>query len=245
MKRGLLVVFLGILATTDASAQVARTVDSTRIRVIDVMPDAPVAVSDIDIGPAPSPGASRLLGQPEIEGAILRAGQSLKGLRIPKSVRVTVPSRRITAVELASLAEPSIRKQLPDGVTLKRATAMGAMVTPRRVAVGAITIPRHPRQKGEFRTTAMMELSNDGVVFSRVPIAVVLDVSEAAARPDVTRGGAVTLVVSQRSFEIRAQAIAQAEASIGDTISVKVKSTGRVVRARVTAKDEAILTEGM
>jgi hypothetical protein len=227
-----------------ASAQAVRTVDRARVRLADVIDAAPAALAEVDLGPAPPPGGTRVLSRDEIVQGLRRAGHEPGALKLPASVRVVGASRAIGPEELASLARAAIEKQLPAGVTLGRVEPSTTVVVPPRATVRSARLPRPPRQKGPFRTTATLELASDDKVVASVPVSVVLDVSEEAAKTDVARGSRVNLVIERPAIRITAAGVVLGDANVGDVVQVSVRPTGRVVRAKLTGRDEARVMEG-
>jgi flagella basal body P-ring formation protein FlgA len=108
-----------------------------------------------------------------------------------------------------------------------------------------VEIPRHPRQKGPFRTTATVQMVANGEIVARIPVPVILEVGEDAARPDVARGARIGLVIDRRSLRIMTQGSCLFDANIGDVVSVLVVPTSRVVKAKITSRDEAQIIEGL
>jgi flagella basal body P-ring formation protein FlgA len=108
-------------------------------------------------------------------------------------------------------------------------------------AVGRAEVPKAPKKAGPFRTAIVVPIVSAGQVAARVTVMATLDVSDAAARPDVARGARVTLVIDRRSARIGAAGIALADSDIGDVGEFRVDKTGRVVRARLDAPDLAMV----
>ena len=228
-----------------AAAEPSLSVDHARLLAGDVIPSAPPGVAEIDLGPAPPPGASRLLTKNEIEQMLRKRGVDTAKLAIPASLRIVGASKRISPADLTTLIIPVISKTLPPGVTLTKAQPGYDIVVPPSATVGTIEIPHHPRQKGPFRTTANVEMVSDGEVVARIPVPIVLEVSDSAARPDVARGARIGLVIDRRSLRIMTQGSCLLDANIGDVVSDLVVSTSRVVKAKITSHDEAQIIEGM
>ncbi|HKQ70263.1 MAG TPA: flagella basal body P-ring formation protein FlgA [Polyangiaceae bacterium] len=235
--------FLALLLPLTADAEGARTIQRSRILVKDVVQAAPEGIADVDLGPAPPPGGSRLVSRTEVESHLRERGIETAKLVIPASVRIATAARRIAPGELGELAKPAIEQKLPRGVTLTKAEPTFEVVVPLSAVVRGAEIPRPPRQKGSFRSTATIELAADGEVVARVPVPIVLEISEDAARPDVARGSSVGLVIERRLLRISTQGSALADANVGDTLSAIVVATGRVVKARLTSPDEAQVLE--
>jgi len=100
-------------------------------------------------------------------------------------------------------------------------------------------VPKPPKHAGPFRTAIVVPIVADGAVATRVTVSATLEVGGAAARPDVGRGGRVTLVIDRRSARIGAAGVALGDCDVGDVGEFRVDKTGRVVRARLDAPDLA------
>jgi hypothetical protein len=184
-----------------------------------------------------------LVTRDEIQTHLRERGVDVARLAIPLSVRLVSAARRISPTEFATLAIPAIEQKLPPGITLTKASPTYEVVVPPSATVRAAELPRPPRQKGSFKSTATIELVSDGTVVAKVQVPVVLEVSEDAARPDLPRGGHVGLTIDHRSVRISTQGSLLADANVGDTVSVLVIATGRVVKARISSIDEAQVIE--
>ncbi len=237
MKRYLFI--LALLFPTVVLAQTTRTVDHARLVIADLVPGAPSAMASVDLGPAPPPGGTRVIAKGEVDSRLRSAGLEPSALRMPQSIRVLGASKRISPVELGRLATPLIEKELPAGIRLTKTEPYSEVVVSPRATVRSATVPRPPRQKGQFRTTATVELVNDDVVVARIPVPILLDISEAAAKADLQRGSVVMLVIDSRSVRISTEGVVMADANVGDVANVQVKSTGRIVPAKLVSKDEA------
>jgi len=210
----------------------------------DVLVSAPPGIAEIDIGPAPPPGGNRLLVRAEIELVLRRRGVDTTKLVIPASVRIVSASKRVSPSELEAMVTPLILKNLPAGVTLTKVHPGYDVVVPPNATVGSADVPRPPRQRGPFHTTINVEMVSDGQVVARVPVPVILEVSELGARPDVARGARIGLVIDRRSLRITTLGSCLFDANVGDVTSVLVLSTSRVVKAKITSRDEAQILEG-
>jgi len=217
----------------------ARVVEHARLRVGDFVPSAPAEIAELELGPAPPPGGSRVVARAEVEDKIKSAGLDLAGIKIPAAVRLVGASKRIAPPELNELCQAALLKVLPPGVTLVKASAPRELVVSPGATVREAKIARPPRQKGPFQTTAVLEFQNDGEIVARAAIPVTLDVSDRAAQPDVPRGRRITLFVAKKGIRVSTSGVVQADANVGDVANVQVASTGRVLKAEVKSTDEA------
>jgi hypothetical protein len=232
-----------ILVANTAVGEDVRTVDHARMRLGDLVPTVPPAMADIDIGPSPPPGGSRLIGREEIINAIRRSGSFANTTRLPASVRAVGASRRIPSAELTALATLEIPKHLRQGVELKKVEDTADVVVPPRAQIRSASVSFIPYQKGEARASAVLDITSDDVTVASVPVTVVVEVSALGAQPDVRRGGHVNLVIERPSMRISAPGTAAADANVGDSITFHVSATGRTVRARVASREEATVLE--
>ena len=245
MRRAFHIALLALALPIAASAEPTQSIDHGRVLVGDIVKSAPAGVAEIDLAPAPPPGGSRLFTKGEIEQMLRQRGVDTKGLTIPASIRVVGAAKRLSPAELTTLVTPVIMQNLPQGVGLTKVSPSYEVVIPPSATVGNVEIPRHPRQKGPFRTTATVQMVSGGEIVARVPVPVILEVSEEAARPDVARGARIGLVIDRRSLRIMTQGSCMLDANIGDVVSVLVVPTNRVVKAKITSRDEAQILEGM
>jgi hypothetical protein len=245
VRRAALIALFAFVLPLSAVAEPTQSIDHARLRVGDVVKAAPAGVAEIDLGPAPPPGGSRLLTKNEIEQMLRQRGVDTTKMSIPASIRVVGAAKRVTPAELTTLVTPAIVQSLPPGVALTKVQPTYEVVVPPSASVGPVEIPRHPRQKGPFRTTATVQMVADGEIVARVPVPVVLEVSEEAARPDVARGARIGLVIDRRSLRIMTQASCMLDANVGDIVNVLVVPTNRVVKAKITSRDEAQMVEGL
>jgi hypothetical protein len=230
---------ISLLWSLSLSADTVRSVDHARLILKDILPSAPQGVADLEFGPAPPPGGKRTLTRAEIEEHLRARGVDVRGLGIPERVRITTAGRRITMAELVDLARPVVDKALAPGVTVTSLRPSFEVFVPARAELGAARLPKPPRQKGLFRTTATLEFVCDGEIVARVPVAVTLDVSEAAATPDARRGSRIDLVVSHGAVRITTVGTLLSDADIGETVNVTVVATNRVVKARLVQRTAA------
>lgn len=238
-----LLLLLAIARPAAASPPVRVAVAGPRVRVGDVLPDAPPDAAAVDLGPAPAVGGTRLIEREAILRA-LRERQATEPARIPESVRVSRRTRTLSPAEVERL----VRDALPPG-RLPRGAALTAVRPPRALEVpagwSAVTaeLPRAPRRAGPFAATAYVSFLLDGDTLARVPVPVELTLPAEAAAPDLARGAAVTLVVRRGLVEVRASASAGADADVGDTLPVVLRPAGRVLRARLVERDPAVALE--
>jgi hypothetical protein len=222
-----------LCSSTLAFADDARIVRGSQVHLSDLVTELPAEVPDLEIGAAPPPGSSRTIVKGEIVDAASKSGVSLKQLKLPLSVRVTSAAKRWNTDELASAATPVLLNALPHGVSVKRAKALAKAVTSPGASISAVRVPKLPRKEGEYLTTAMIELSNDGQIVARIPLQLTLQISSAAAVPTVSKGARMQLMIESGPARISATAVALSDGEIGDTLQFRVASTQKILYGKV------------
>jgi hypothetical protein len=135
-------------------------------------------------------------------------------------------------------------KPLARGVTLTAVRAAQAVDVADGWARVDVDVPRAPKRQGAFVTTAIASFFTvDGEAIARVPVPMELTVSAEGATYDAPRGAAVTLVIRKNYIEVRTTAVTTADADLGDPVPVQLRTSGRVLRGRLTAKDEVVAME--
>jgi hypothetical protein len=239
----LLAALLGAAPDSPAASPKDIVVTGTRIHLGDVLPGADSTAAAIDLGPAPAAGVSRLVTRADIVAA-LDAKQVASPSSLPDAVRVVRKAKHLVPADIDALVrEAAASKDLGRGVTL-------ASVRPNRaidVADGwtraDIDIPRAPKKAGSFSTTAIASLFAGDEVIARFPVPLDLSVSAEGATFDTPRGAQVTLIVRRTLVEVRIAGIAGTDADVGDPLPIQLRPSGRVVRARLLSKDEALALE--
>ncbi len=249
MKKLALTIALALLSAPAggwAAAAAPRDVPvtGTRVHVGDVVPDADGAAAGVDVGPSPTAGGSRIITRAEIAAA-LGAKQIAAPASLPDAVRVVRKAKRLGAADMDAIVRSAL-----GGRPLGRGVRLTAVRFDRPVDVADgwsrvdVDVPRAPKRVGPFVTTAIASFfAGDADVTARVPVLVELDVSPDGAAYDTARGSAVTLVVSRGAVEVRAAGVTTADADVGDLVPVQLRQSGRVLRARLTARDEALAVE--
>lgn len=231
-----------VMAAPHAGAETVVNVTTRNVRVSDFDPGAPPELASIDLGRAPPPGSSRLFTRREISDRVREAGADPKRLSMPASVRIASSAERWNPEELAARAESAVRAALPPGVTLVKLGALQGVVVPPGTLVTSAR-PVIPKRVGRHELTLMAELRADDETVARSPLRLIIEVSEEALAPAVRKGDRMTLVVEQGNTRIGANAIAMADANLGDAVFFKVTSTGKVLKARVSSRDIGVVVE--
>jgi len=236
-----------LLATTfalSASAELSQTIDTARIHLRDVSDgydDGDLA--SLDLGPAPPPGNSRLLSRAEVEDQLRAAGDNAKSLRMPAALRIISAAKRWTSDELRDALTPKVISALPAGVSFKSSKLNRTLVTSPSVKVGEAHLPRIPKRVGELTLTATVDLLQDDVTVMRLPITVVVQVTDLAIQPAAAKGSRINLVIEHGGARVTALAIVMSDTELGATGLFRVTSTQRVLRARLLSPDSAQVVE--
>ena len=235
----LAVLSLSLLGASVSSAEQQRIVQSTRIVVADVVPDAPADIGSLDLGPAPPPGGSRVVTPDDVRRALQRGQADEKAVVLREPVRVVAAHQTIQPKELAELVKPVIESTLPRGVSLVAVSPSMAITTRPGVQVGKCKLPTLPRRAGQNRTTVMVELLQGKQVTRRVPIPITVEISPEAARPDVARGTTVRVFIESGAVVVSTRGEVLTDANVGDTVRVALASTRRIVQARLISERKA------
>lgn len=230
-----------LFAQNVARAEPQHLVESARLRLSDLIQTSDPELAEIDLGPAPPPGSSRLFARAEIRRILESFGTDAQRVSLPASIRILSAGRRFSPSELQSLVEPRVRAALPSGVTLKSLRAARPVLASPRIQVGEVRLPRLVRRPGEATLTASVDLLHDGVVTLRLPVTLSVEQSAEAAAPLVRKGARVDLVIARGPARISASAVALQDAELGETCSFRVSSTSKILRARVESPTLALV----
>jgi len=219
---------LPLFAASHAQAQ-ERTAQAQnpeeRVLLQEVMPElAGTALGVIDVAAAPVLGTSLVVRKLDIQRALLAAGASSQGLKIPRAFRVAREVTRVTQDELRIQAQ----------LILEQAVAPCALQEARfpnevRVASG----PRSFRaefgnglRNGQITGALFVESGGHNV---RVPVVARL----ACPAPEVNAGSQVTALAVVGHVTASAPAEARQPGRVGEVIRITNRATGASLRARV------------
>jgi hypothetical protein len=222
-----------------ASAEELRLVQGSTVQLSDVVATLPGGTTDFEICKAPPAGASRLLSRREIVAAAVKSGVDPKRLVLPAVVRVSSAAKHWQSQDLLGQAIPILERALPAGVRIKHIKATSRLVTSPAAVASGVRLPKLPRRAGEHDTTATLEFENDGEIVARVPLSLTLSISAEAARPAITKGARVQLVIESAKARIAATAIALADGELGQTLQFRVASTHKVLFGKLESPELA------
>ena len=245
MAKSSLLAFLLVSAfSLSANAEIERTIDGSRIHLKDVSDGYDESdLAGLDLGPAPPPGSSRLLSRGEVEDQLRAAGDDAKSLRMPSALRVKSASKRWSPEDLRAAVMPRLMAALPLGVTFKAAKLNRSLMTSPSVVVGEAHFPKFPKREGELTLTATVDLQQDGVTVLRVPVTVVVLITEAATHAAASKGARINLVIEHGAARVTALATALSDTELGEVGLFRVATTLRVLRARLQSPDSAQVVE--
>jgi Chaperone for flagella basal body P-ring formation len=210
-----------------------------RIHLGDILPDAAPALADVDLGPAPAPGASRYLAKADIAERLRDAGIAASTLPLPTGVRVTTPVRRRSPEELRGWMEPAIRAALPAGLELEHVEVRETMDLPSDVTLGEIALPNFASRTGRQLGTVSIELLWGQRLLTRTTVHVQVQANADWLEQALPRGAAVTVAVVRGGMKVSAIAETLAPARVGQAVQVRIVSTKKTLTAVLVSPHEA------
>jgi hypothetical protein len=216
---------------------------AARVHLGDVLPAILGDAAAVDLGPAPAPGASRLVTRDDLQRALDEAHCKAPA-RLPEAVRVFRKMRKLGAAELEQLARAALPGAMPRGA------ALNAVRAPRSVDLAdgwdrvVASVPRPPHRVGSFATTVTLSFLSGAERLAEISFPIDVLVNAEGAAFDLAHGRQLTLIVKRGLVEIEAPAIATIDADVGMILPVALRPSGRVVRARLLTADRAELVDG-
>ncbi|MGE0326265.1 MAG: flagella basal body P-ring formation protein FlgA [Polyangiaceae bacterium] len=234
-----------LLAVTPRAVAAPQEVEvqGAHIELGEVWKEAPDDYREIDLGRAPPPGASRLLSRAAVLRQVKAAGFDPAKVMFPASVRVRSAAKKLTKEELEQLATPAIARALKSGVELKKVSATRGATLPPDAELEAVEMPKPPKRRGAYRTSAIIKWISDSETVARIPVSVTLYITERGASADVEKGANITLVVERNGARITARGQAVTSGDAGEVIQVRVLKTNKVLRARIDSEHVATVEE--
>ncbi|MCA9633070.1 MAG: flagella basal body P-ring formation protein FlgA [Myxococcales bacterium] len=230
-------------APTASAAPKEIEVKGAHIELGEVWTDAPEDYREIDLGRAPPPGASRLLSRAAVLRQVEAAGFDPAKVEFPTSVRVRSAARKLTSEELEELVTPAISEALKTGIELKKVSVSRGVTLPPDATLQAVEMPKPPKRRGAYRTSAIIKWVSDSETVARVPVSVTLYITDRGASADIEKGANVTLVIERKGARITARGQALTSGDAGDVIQVRVLKTNKVLRARIESEHVAKVEE--
>lgn len=215
-------------------------VKGPRVHTKDIFPSS----VDVDLGPTPPIGATRVIEKDEIEKAYA-AAQAAPPKKIPAHVRVSRKTRKLSANDVDNAVKTAISSQkLPRGAELIKVRGTATEVADDYDHVN-VDLPNVPRKAGPLTvqaTVTFVSSENNAPIYRTI---VPLDISlpPEAAFAEISKGAPIALVVRKGLIEVSVPAVAAMDGDIGSVVMVTLKPSGRVVRARAIDKDHAVAEE--
>lgn len=243
MKTLAALLIVGALANT-AKAPAADTrveVKGPRVHTKDIFP----GVVDLDLGPTPPVGSTRVIDKTEIERAFADA-KAAPPKKIPEHVRVSRKTRKLTANDVDNAVRTAIASQkLPRHAELIKVRGSATEVADDFDHVNVELPSSLPRRAGPTTisaTVTFVSAENETPIYRTI---VPLDISlpPEAAFAEVAKGAPISLVIRKGLVEISMPGVAAIDADIGGVCPVTLRPSGRVIRARVIDKEHAVAEE--
>ncbi len=163
----------------------------SRVHVGDLVANASESAAAVEVGPAPAPGASRLVTRADIVSA-LSAKQVIVPPLLPDVVRVVRKVRHLASSEVDAIVRLAmVASPLGKGVTLSAVHVDHAVDVADGWSRVVMDVPRAPKRVGAFHTTAIASFFADSELLGRIVVPLDLSVSTEGAEYDVLRGSAV------------------------------------------------------
>ena len=235
MKLFASLLILGALANAAKAAptpaDTARVeVKGPRIHAKDIFPGN---VADIDLGPTPPIGATRVLDKDDIEKAFAEA-KAAPPKKIPAHVRVSRKTRKLSANDVDNAVKSALGSQkLPRGAELIKVRGSATEVADDYDHVN-VDLPTVPRKAGPATVSATVTFvsSENNAPLYRAAIPLDISLPPEAAFADIAKGAPIALVVRKGLVEVSMPGVAAMDSDVGGTVMVTLKPSGRVVRAR-------------
>lgn len=213
------------LTASGTAAQAAREVDAEHVRLAEIVPAlAGTELGGLDLGPAPVPGAVRVVRRAEVLQALAQAGRSAEGLAIPASTRIERRAQTLSPDELERRASSVVADAVAP-CAVESLEVRGALVVPE----GALTL----RAEGPSRPTTGATLVTLIAQVGRREVRTAAQARIACPSAVIAPGAHVEIRVVAGSVVVRADGTARQPGRVGDTIRVFVERTHALVEARV------------
>jgi hypothetical protein len=217
-------------------------ITGSRVHLSDVVANAPADLADFDLGAAPASGGSRIFDKGDLALAL---GDKQNKVTLPNAIRIVRKMHKLDIAELEKTTTNSIaHMRLWRGASLVHVKPMHAIEIPEGWTKIDIEIPKPPRRSGALATNATLAFQADGETTAKVIVPIDLMLSEDAAKPEVAHGSEIQLIVKRGLVEVATPATAGADGDAGDVISVTVKASNRVLRARIQDASHVVALEG-
>ena len=201
------------------------------------------SAADVELGPTPPLGASRIVERAEIERAYAAAGVAAPR-KIPLAIRVARKTQKLAPADVGGAIRDALGKtRLPRGAALGAIRAAATEVAADFDHV-TVELPPVPRRAGTFFANAQVtfvDASGEPGPKTFVPIELVLPPEASVA--EIPKGAPIALVVRKGLVEVSIAGVAGSDADVGGVLPVVLRPSGRVLRARAVDRDHALALE--
>jgi hypothetical protein len=191
----------------------------------EVMPElAGSELGDVAVAAAPAPGAVTVVRARDVRRALLDAGLTADGLKIPASTQISRKLVRIPTDTLIDAGRAAL-EAATDPCSLQRVNAPKEVTLtegPRQIRVEVST----PLHSGRMSGAVVVESGHRSV---RVPLTLNLSCPD----PEITTGEQITLVVAIGNVRVSSPGEARQAGRKGEVIRVQSRATGTALRGRV------------
>lgn len=214
-------------------------VSGQRVLLGDLAPSVPRGIASVDLGKAPPPGRTRYFPYEEVAARLRSAGIGASKLRLPQGIRVKSESRQFSAEELRDMAEPHVRDAMATGMSLEALLVSAPRTLSPSVKMGKVRLPQFATKNGSQTQTGTIEVMWGDQVALRLPVRMTVKIDGVQAGQIVKRGSSITLSIRRGQVEISALAKTLSSGRVGDTVSVRIGVTKKVMSAVLVAPDRA------
>ena len=232
----LLACLLVNLVARTGKAEREYSVEGSRIQLGAIVANLSSAASELDLGPSPKAGSSRLVTKDELNRALKAIGEPETAT---DSVRVVRATKRWTQQELSVWLSPAVQSALPSHAALVQLETPRVHLAVATAVIGHIEVARLPRRRGTVHSTAVVELNVDGKLDQRLSLPVILELDDPPKPAIVERGQTLRVSVALGQTHVSAIATTMQTAQVGTIALCRVLKTKKVLRARLLSADAA------
>jgi hypothetical protein len=214
-------------------------VASARVHLGDIVPGASPEVAEVDIGPSPAAGGSRVIERDEIVAA-LKARNIDEPPHVPASVRIVRKMKRLWTADIETIVREGLDGKLTPGVALSAVHPAHFTDVPEGCTRVTAEMTRPPHRTGPFASTVRVTFYDAAQALWMLSVPVDLTLTQEAAIADVQRGARISLVVRRGLVEVTVSGTAGADADVGALLPVAIHPSGRIVQARLEDKEHAV-----
>ena len=221
---------LVFLMVTAVAGERPVVIDNERVHLRDVVPNAPLALAEVDLGPSPPPGERRSISEASIRASLKRASAPADGLRIPKTVTVSRRGQQLDVATLEALARRELAPMLGSGMSIDRLEVHRGVTLAEGDVVARI--PTRTALRPGYQSV-LLELRAGSSAPRNVTVSMTISGDASSSMPVVKRGDRVIVLAVKGGLTVQMYAVAQQDGRIGESIPVIPMDGTKVVRAKV------------